>query len=231
MQIEIKNIFKSYGTPGTPNYREVLSGIDLNVQQGECLAITGPSGSGKTTLLNLIGALDLPDSGEIRFGGNLINGLDPEGLDRYRNRSVGLVFQLHHLLPQLTLLENVLIPAIPLKDRLLHLESKQRAEDLLRRMGLWEIRNQKPGELSGGECQRTAVARALVNNPDLLLADEPTGALDRENAAILADLFLEINKRDKKTVILVTHTQELAKKMDKIFTLRNGRIEPETTSP
>jgi lipoprotein-releasing system ATP-binding protein len=223
--LQLDSVGKEYGI-GKANHRAVLEGLNLEVKRGETVAITGPSGSGKTTLLNLIAALDTPDAGVIRFDGRDLSELSRQELDHYRNRSIGLVFQLHHLLPQCTLLENILVPT--LADRAAHRkpDMRERAEELVRRMGLWEMRDQYPSELSGGECQRTAVARALINDPDMLLADEPTGALDEENALNLVGLLTEINKSYGKTVIMVTHSMELAKKMGRVLDLRNGNLHP-----
>jgi lipoprotein-releasing system ATP-binding protein len=218
MLIEIEQIHKSYGAPGTPSERKVLNGFSLSVDQGEALAITGPSGSGKTTLLNLIAALDRPDSGRILFKGTDIATLASANLDRFRSQSVGLVFQFHHLLPQCTLMENVLVPALA-GYRTVPPEIVAHGERLVRRMGLWDVRNQKPGELSGGECQRAAVARALINNPMVLLADEPTGALDHANAVNLINLLEEISREHSKTLILVTHSAEIAARMGRIVQL------------
>jgi ABC-type lipoprotein export system ATPase subunit len=222
--LEIENIIKEYGVPGMANHRRVLSNLSLTIRRGDSIAITGPSGSGKTTLLNLIAALDQPEQGSIRFNGQELSGFTANEIDRYRNRSIGQVFQLHHLLPQCTLIENVLIPTLANPDKGNRSIYQERAEALIKRMGLWEMRNQYPGELSGGECQRTAVARALINDPDLILADEPTGALDEANALNLIDLLLEINKTDGKTLILVTHSDELARKMAKVASLKEGKL-------
>jgi ABC-type lipoprotein export system ATPase subunit len=223
MWFTIENLSKSFGAPGTPAERKVLDGLSLSVEAGETVAITGPSGSGKTTLLNLIAGLDRPDSGKILFDGQDVISLPESGLDRYRSSRIGMVFQLHLLLPQCTLLENVLIPALAL-HRKVPAEVKERAEMLIKRTGLWEVKDQKPGELSGGECQRAAVARALINNPDLLLADEPTGALDHANALNLIDLFLEISKEQGKSLILVTHSPEMAAKTHRTLRLLNGKL-------
>lgn len=214
--LKLNNIQKEFGIAGTANHRIVLSSLSLTVTKGESLAITGRSGSGKTTLLNLIAALDKPDKGTIEFKGINLSSYSSSELDGYRSRSVGLVFQLHHLLPQCTLLENILIPTLaqPARDKRAYFQ--ERAESLVKRMGLWEMRNQYPGTLSGGECQRTAVARALINDPDLILADEPTGALDEANALSLIELLLEINRQDGKTIIMVTHSAELAGKMARV---------------
>lgn len=221
MLLEIDKVHKSFGAPGTSSERKVLEGLTMSVESGGTVAITGPSGSGKTTLLNLIATLDKPDSGRILFAGIDLAGLSGPALDHFRNRSVGLVFQLHHLLPQCTLMENVLVPALA-GYRKIPREIWERGEALVRRMGLWDVRNQKPGELSGGECQRAAVARALINDPQMLLADEPTGALDQANALNLIELLTEINRIDGKTILLVTHSRELAARMGKVYSLRNG---------
>lgn len=222
--LRLENIRKEYGVPGTANRRMVLSELSLTVNRGESIAVTGPSGSGKTTLLNLIAALDKPDAGLVEFNGRDLATLTASELDTYRNRSIGSVFQLHHLLPQCTLLENVLIPTLAKTDKTKRKFYRERAEDLVKRMGLWEMRNQYPGQLSGGECQRTAVARALINDPDLLLADEPTGALDEANALNLIELLTEINKLDGKTIILVTHSGELAARMGRVEELKKGKV-------
>jgi len=222
--LRLDNIRKEYGVPGTANRRTVLSKLSLIVNRGESIAVIGPSGSGKTTLLNLIAALDKPDAGLVEFNGRDLAKLTANELDTYRNRSIGQIFQLHHLLPQCTLLENILIPTLARPDKTKRLFYRERAEGLVKRMGLWEMRNQYPGQLSGGECQRTAIARALIIDPDLLLADEPTGALDEANAANLIELLTEINKLDGKTIILVTHSAELAGRMGRVLELKDGKI-------
>lgn len=203
--------------------RIILDQLDLEVNAGERIAIVGPSGSGKTTLLNLIGTLDRPDSGKMIFENQDLSAYTDQQLAQFRNEKIGFVFQLHHLLPQLTLLENILLPT--LTDRKLQgNETLERAQKLISRMGLAEVAHQKPSELSGGECQRTAVARALINRPGLILADEPTGALDQKSSGILADLLVELNKEEGVTLIVVTHSMDLAKKMDRIYSLENGRL-------
>ena len=219
--LRLVDIRKEYGVSGTANRRIVLSKLSLTVNRGESIAITGPSGSGKTTLLNLIAALDKPDNGLIEFNGLDLTTLTGARLDIYRNRSIGQVFQLHHLLPQCTLIENVLIPTLAVPDKAKRSFYRERADNLIKRMGLWVMRNQYPGELSGGECQRTAVARALINDPDLILADEPTGALDEANALNLIELLMDIHKNDGKTIILVTHSGELAGKMGRVVEIRS----------
>lgn len=223
MLLSLQNISKTYTNQNGNIDRKVLNGLNLEVKGKERIAIVGSSGSGKTTLLNIIGTLDKPDHGYVNFRGSNLLSMNSKELSSFRNRQIGFVFQLHHLLPQCTLLENILIPTLPLqqKDKV----SRERAEDLLRKVGLWGNRFQKPGELSGGECQRAAVVRALINNPQLLLADEPTGALDEENATSVIDLLIGFNESEKFSLIVVTHSHELAGKMDKIYTLKHGKLE------
>ena len=229
MLLKIKGISKSYGSASTGNLRKVLDSISLEVSEEESIAILGPSGSGKTTLLNIIGSLDHPDTGQVLFRDENITGFSEHEMNVFRNSQIGYIFQLHHLLPQCTLLENILIPTLAITDKA---EKKQRLEqaiELMKRMGLWAQRDQKPGQLSGGECQRTAVIRAMINSPSLLLADEPTGALDTENAEKLADLLMEINKIDKVAMIVVTHSKSLAERMDSLYELKNGRLVKQNT--
>jgi lipoprotein-releasing system ATP-binding protein len=223
MLLSLKNITKGFGDPGTPAYRSVLEELSLEVDTGESIAILGPSGSGKTTLLNLIGGLDYPEKGSVQFLDQDISGFSKGSMDQYRNRQIGFVFQFHHLLPQCTLLENVLVPTLlDSRNRNMNYE---RAEALMKRVGIWEFRNKMPSKLSGGECQRAAVVRAMINSPSLLLADEPTGALDRENVKSMADLLIELNNEDGLTLLIVTHSTDLAKRMGKTMELRNGKLE------
>jgi ABC-type lipoprotein export system ATPase subunit len=223
MLLQLQNITKGYGQPGTHSYRPVLKELNMELKQGEKVAIVGPSGSGKTTLLNLIGALDLPETGEILFEGKDITGYTKTELADFRNKHLGFIFQLHYLMPQLTLLENVLLPLLPSGNKISK-EQKEWAEHLIRKVGIWEQRNQKPSEMSGGECQRTAVVRALINKPKLILADEPTGALDEDNSLALSELLIRLSDEENVTLITVTHSTELAGKMDKKFTLKNGKL-------
>lgn len=218
--LSLTNISKSY--PSGITFRKVLDSLSLEVKKGETIAIVGPSGSGKTTLLNIIGTLDKADSGEAFFEGTDLMKMDSSEFPAFRNRKIGMVFQLHHLLPQCNLWENVLIPTLPLK--LKKDDAEKRAESLLKRTGIWEQRFQKPAELSGGECQRAAVVRALINQPSLILADEPTGALDHQNALMLTDLLLELNREQGTALIVVTHSMELASKMDTIYQLVDGNL-------
>ena len=219
--LEIQSLSKSY-TSGSAT-RNVLDKLSLTVNAGETIAIVGPSGSGKTTLLNIIGTLDQADSGSVVFDGVDVMLKNAGELTAFRNQKIGMIFQLHHLLPQCTLWENVLVPTIPLKIKDENIE--KRAEELLKRTGIWEQRFQKPTELSGGECQRAAVVRALINQPSLILADEPTGALDHANAQLLTNLLLDLNREMNTALIVVTHSAEFAKRMDRMFRLVDGRLE------
>lgn len=225
MLLQLQNITKGYGEPGTHSYRSVLKDLNFELKQGDKVAIVGPSGSGKTTLLNLIGALDLPESGRILFEGKEITGYSKKELAAFRNKQLGFVFQLHHLMPQLSLWENVLLPLLPRGNKISK-EQKDWAEYLIKKVGIWEQRHQKPSEMSGGECQRTAVVRALINKPKLILADEPTGALDEENATALSDLLLQLSSDENVSLVTVTHSSVLAEQMDKVFKLKNGKASP-----
>lgn len=225
MIIELKEINKSYQYPGNKNRRDVLKNINLNIKSGDSIAIVGPSGSGKSTLLNIIGTLDNPTSGNVIFNNQDITSFDEKKLAQIRNQQIGFVFQEHHLLPHLTLLENVLVPTIPIKDKNKVNKAKKRALELIDSVGLSENINQFPGQLSGGECQRAAVIRALINEPELVLADEPTGSLDHESAENLSELLIKINKEHKVAMIVVTHSQTLASKMNVSYKLMNGGLQ------
>ena len=224
MLLQLDGISKSYGSEENRNLRKVLNGVTMKIAEGESIAILGPSGSGKTTLLNIIGSLDQPYSGKINFRGIEINSFSESQRDEYRNKQIGFVFQLHHLLPQCTLLENLLIPTLNFVDKDERKLRLDRAIHLMKRVGLSDLQDQKPGQLSGGECQRTAVVRAMINSPSVLLADEPTGALDSENAGRLADLLVELNHTDKVALIVVTHSKSLASRMDTLYELNNGML-------
>jgi lipoprotein-releasing system ATP-binding protein len=223
MLLHLDKISKGYGTPGSHAFRQVLANLEFCVESGTRIGIAGPSGSGKTTLLNIAGALDKPDSGKVFFKGQDISGFTNRELAGFRNRQVGFVFQQHFLLPQCTLLENVLLPVLPSGKKVVP-DVLKWAEHLLRKTGIWEQRNQYPGEMSGGECQRAAVVRALTNKPALVLADEPTGALDETNAFNLSDLLLKLSIEEGITLVVVTHSPELAAAMDKVYTLHEGAL-------
>jgi ABC-type lipoprotein export system ATPase subunit len=223
MILEIRNLTKTYRAPDGGDSVDVLRGVNLQMKAGESLAVTGPSGSGKSTILNLVGALDKADSGEVLVDRRDVEKLGEDELAVYRNTTVGFIFQLHHLLPQCTILENVLVPTLanPKTNR----EAlRQRAEKLLDSVGLKHRLHHRPGELSGGERQRVAVARALINEPKLLLADEPTGALDRVNAARLVDLLVDLNRDQGVSLIMVTHAPDLARQMGRVLELADGQL-------
>lgn len=224
MDLQLSQITKTYSVNNSPA-RVILDHLDLSVNKGDRIAIVGPSGSGKTTLLNMIGTIDRPDSGKILFEGQDLSNLTDQELAIFRNEKIGFVFQMHHLLPQLTLLENILLPTLTNK-KLQGKETLERAKHLISRMGLSNVAHQRPSQLSGGECQRTAVARALINRPKLILADEPTGALDHQSAFNLTDLLVELNKEEGLMLIVVTHSMDIAKKMNQIYSLEEGKLIP-----
>lgn len=216
--VELKNITKKYLYP--QGEIEVLRGINLKVQEKDKIAIVGPSGVGKTTLLNIIGTLDYPTSGEIYFFEKKLDYSNEERLLNLRKKNIGFIFQLHYLISEFTVIENVTLPGLISqweKDKCL-----ERAYELLKKLNLSGKENYKPFRLSGGERQKVAIARALFLNPSLLLADEPTGNLDQESAKEVIEIFLKINEELGTTIIMVTHNWELAKKMDKIFLLKDG---------
>lgn len=211
------NIYKSYGD------LTILKGVDFHVQKAEIVAITGASGAGKSTLLHIIGTLDRADRGEVRIQETDVNRLSTRQLSAFRNEHIGFIFQFHHLLPEFTALENVCIPAFIRKtDRR---KAEQRAGELLELLGVDHRSHHKPSELSGGEQQRVAVARALINSPSIVLADEPSGNLDSENAAALHALFMDLRDRLDQTFVIVTHNEELARISDRTVVMKDGRIE------
>ena len=220
--ISATNISKSYQTPGETV--EVLKDLTLELADGEAASIVGPSGCGKTTLLNLLGALDRPTSGSITIGDKNIATLSDEEATHFRNHSLGFVFQQHHLLPQLSVLENVLVPRLAGDWQESEKETADRARELLTKVGLEHRLNHQPWQLSGGEKLRTAVARALINKPTLVLADEPTGSLDPSGTDTIADLLLDLNRDQNVTLLVVTHNLALAKRIGKTFTLRDGQL-------
>jgi ABC-type lipoprotein export system ATPase subunit len=222
--IELVEVTKDYGQAGRGVGVNVLKGISLKVEAGRSVVIVGPSGSGKSTLLNIIGALDHPTSGRVIFDGKDLAGLSDKELARIRNQDIGFVFQLHHLLPQCTVLENVLIPTLAGGRQAGTLALRERAERLLDRVGLADRMSHRPGELSGGQRQRVAVARALINEPKLLLADEPTGSLDAESSSGVADLLIQLNRDEGVTLVVVTHSQTLAVRVGHVMELRDGTL-------
>lgn len=219
--VELTDVDKSYAAPG--GAVDVLRGVNLRVGRGESLAVLGPSGCGKSTLLNIVGALDRPTRGAVRLEGRDLTDLSERELADVRNRRVGFVFQLHHLLPQCTVLENVLVPTIPADAD--PAAAEHRARELLDRVGLIGRAGHRPGQLSGGERQRVAVVRALINDPALILADEPTGSLDRASSGKLADLLVELNRERGVTLIVVTHAERLGGRMSRVCSLRDGRLD------
>lgn len=214
--LKLENVSKRYDE-NTP----VLCGVDLELEAGGCISVAGPSGCGKSTLLNLIGALDRPDEGSIGFNGTDLTSMNEKQAALFRNEQIGFVFQLHHLLPQCTVLENVLVPALVNKQ---NADAEARALKLLDRAGLSDRLSHRPGQLSGGERQRTAVVRALINRPRLLLADEPTGALNPEGAESLFKLLIELNREEGMAMILVTHSLALAEQTGRVLQLHKGRL-------
>lgn len=220
--LRVRDVHKRFETASEPV--EVLRGISFELREGEALAVTGPSGSGKSTLLHLIGSLDRPSAGTIEIDGTDPFRLPEPELAWFRNRTIGFVFQDSHLLPQYTLLENVLVPALAFPGRGMEARSAEaRATELLKRVGLGHRLGHRPGELSGGERQRAAVARALLNRPRLLLCDEPTGSLDRVAAASVADLLFELHETERTILIAVTHSLDLAARFTRRCELVEGR--------
>jgi ABC-type lipoprotein export system ATPase subunit len=223
----LEHVSKSFAAGARTAPVHVLKDLTLEIGAGESVAITGPSGSGKSTLLNIIGTLDQPSSGRVWLDGQDLSAFNEAELAAVRNRQLGFIFQAHHLLPQCTVLENVLVPTLAESGKERRQGATARGTLLLQRVGLGERLHHRPGQLSGGERQRVAVVRALINRPKLLLADEPTGALDRSAAHELARLLLELNREEQVTLIVVTHAQELARQMKRVLELRDGTLEPE----
>jgi lipoprotein-releasing system ATP-binding protein len=214
--IETRSITMNFGE------LQVLKGIDVSIGKGEIVTLVGPSGAGKTTFLHIMGTLLKPASGEVVINGKKVYGMSEKQLSRFRNQHIGFVFQFHHLLPEFTAIENVCIPAF-IKKVPRH-DAEKKARELLDFLGLGNRLEHKPGELSGGEQQRVAVARALINNPDIILADEPSGNLDSQNRKELHELFFSLRERYKQTIVIVTHDKDLASMSDRTLTMRDGQI-------
>src|SRR2546426_2927052 len=225
--LKLVDVSKCYESPTGTEAVLVLRDVTLEIGRGESVAIVGPSGSGKSTLLNIIGTLDRPSSGQVLLDGQELSRLDDIQLAAVRNREIGFIFQSHHLLPQCTVLENVLVPTLANKDTALRNGAGERAKRLLEMVGLGARLTHRPGQLSGGERQRVAVVPALINQPKLLLADEPTGALDRASAQNLAELLVRLNQEEGVTLIVVTHALDLAKRMGRVLELQDGRLASE----
>ena len=243
--LELDRIYRSFELPGCGQSGRVRSGrvrpgrdstepagalhqviqdVSLKVNPEETVAIVGPSGSGKTTLLNIMGTLDRPTAGTVRLVGRDTSLLSEKDLSKVRNRDIGFIFQLHHLLPQCTVMENVLLPTLPYGSKSEQSEAVERADLLLDRVGMEDYRNYRPGQLSVGQRQRAAVVRALINQPKLILADEPTGSLDASTAKDLGDLLVELNEEERTTLVVVTHSSDLARRMMRILDLRDGKL-------
>jgi len=221
MLLELSGVTKAFPS-AEGSWIRILDGVDLQLGDGEAVSVVGPSGSGKSTLLNLVGTLDRPTSGTILLDGRDVASLTERERATVRAEVVGFVFQLHHLLPQCSVLENVLVPTLVTAGAG---DAEERARALLDRVGLSHRLDHRPGTLSGGECQRAAVVRALVNRPKLLLADEPTGSLDRDSASSLAELLAELNREEGVAMIVVTHSIPLAEKTGRVLELRDGKLE------
>lgn len=218
--LELTNLSKSYTDPGSGARVPVLRGVNLSIDAGESVAVVGPSGCGKSTLLNILGTLDTPDEGEIVFAGESLAHSTAKHLAAVRSQKIGFIFQLHHLMPQCSVLENVLLPTLALKSP--PPDASARAEALLEQVGLKDRMSWKPAQLSGGERQRVAFVRALINEPQLILADEPTGALDEANAAALTDLLLELQQTSGVTLVMVTHHRAQAERMGRVLKIHEG---------
>ena len=214
--LKAKGIYKNYGT------LQVLKGVDINISKGEIVSISGSSGAGKSTLLHILGTLDNADSGEIFLDNKKVSTLNGKDLANFRNEHIGFVFQFHHLLPEFSAIENICVPGWIAGKKSKDLT--KRAHDLLELLNLRDRADHKPGELSGGEQQRVAVARALINNPSIVMADEPTGNLDSANAKELHNLFIDLRERFQQTFLIVTHNEELAQMSDRTLHMKDGKM-------
>lgn len=223
MVVELKDVTKAYPESEGGGVREVLCGVDLAIEKGDSLSILGSSGCGKSTLLNIMGTLDRATSGTVRlFGDSISDATDEAALSALRSQQIGFIFQLHHLLPQCSVLENVLVPTLAAKSA--GADAVERGKKLLDRVGLTDLSNKRPASLSGGERQRVAVVRALINEPALILADEPTGALDAANAKTLIDLLVELNEESQAALVMVTHDRDLGARMGKVLKIEDGKL-------
>lgn len=222
--VELKDVSKTYREPGGAVEVPVLRKVSWQVEAGASVAIVGPSGCGKSTLLNILGTLDEPDSGDMLFEGESVRGFSTQRLSLLRGSKIGFIFQLHHLMPQCTVMENVLLPTLALPKELRDGGAAERARDLLTRVGLEGRQNWLPAKLSGGERQRVAVVRSLINQPRLLLADEPTGALDEKNATALTELLLELRQSLNLSLVMVTHHPAQAARMDAVWRMHEGGL-------
>ena len=219
--LEGSDIHKSFQT-GSERL-DVLKGVNLRIYRGEMVAVVGASGVGKSTLLHILGALDRPNKGKVSLNSTDIFSLDERELAHFRNRTIGFVFQFHHLLPEFTALENVIMPKLIAGEEMD--EVKEKGEEILTEVGLMERKDHRPGELSGGEQQRVAVARALINDPQILVADEPSGNLDKDNKENLHQLFTQLNQKRNQSIVIATHNQELAQRAKRIYRLKDGKAE------
>jgi lipoprotein-releasing system ATP-binding protein len=222
--LELRHVDKAYREPASGATVPVLRDVSLTIEPGQSLAITGPSGCGKSTLLNILGTLDEPDQGEVLFDGKATKGLGPQQLAALRSGGIGFIFQLHHLLPQCTVLENVLLPTLAQSVKPDPKSASDRAMKLLKTVGLDHRAGYRPAQLSGGERQRAAVVRALINSPKMILADEPTGALDEQNATLLTDLLLSLVDKFGIALVLVTHHRQQAQRMQRLWELHEGHL-------
>ena len=216
--LSAKDVKKSYKI-SKKNSLPVLKGITLDIYDGEIVAIVGKSGTGKSTLLHILGTLDKPDSGEVLFEGNNVFDMSEKNVSEFRNKSIGFIFQFHHLLPEFTALENVMIASMISGKK-----NEEKAKNLLKEVGIAERENHKPSEISGGEAQRVAIARALINSPRLVLADEPTGNLDTENADAVMKILFSLREKFNHTFVIVTHNEEFAQRCDRVINLKDGVV-------
>jgi lipoprotein-releasing system ATP-binding protein len=224
MIVELNKVCKTYSNTSTGVNQDVLNDISISIHEGEAISIIGPSGSGKSTLLNIIGTIDSPTTGTVKFRGEEINNFSENILSDIRNKHIGFIFQSHYLLPQLNILDNVLLPTIPIGNKKNRKELYNRAIDLLNGVNLSEHLGKFPNQLSGGECQRVAVVRALINKPELILADEPTGSLDNKSAENIGDLLKSIQQECNITLVVVTHSLDLANSIGNIYSLSGGNL-------